>query len=390
MDPTTVVIILSVNLTFTGGLYYLIGRNLGPRSGIGLWAAASIMFGLAYCGRLAAGLWASGPLLLAFDTAMFAAALCFLGGLRQFVGVGANDGRGVLLVALAVYLGLLAFVLRLWGEQGRYVLLNAALGSVWLALAVAAGRAALGTAERVLRTPLRLVAIVVGVLGLLTLLRSATIARDGLASMFKTLQAQVYYGYASLAVSMLAMTMLWMVFVRLHGQLAELATRDTLTGLLNRRGLGEAATRHFALRDARPITLLQLDVDHFKRINDGHGHGAGDAVLRAVAAALASHVRGDDFVARVGGEEFVVGCASSDRTTATLLGERLRGAVAELSVEVPGCAGVRCTVSVGMSRAFARLPDLESAWREADLALYAAKSAGRNRVEVFGAAGAAA
>jgi PleD family two-component response regulator len=59
-------------------------------------------------------------------------------------------------------------------------------------------------------------------------------------------------------------------------------------------------------------------------------------------------------------------------------------------VEVPGCAGVRCTVSVGMSRAFARLPDLESAWREADLALYAAKSAGRNRVEVFGAAGAAA
>ena len=384
MDPSTVVIILSINLTFTGALYYLIGRNMAPRTGIGLWAVGAIMFGLAYFGRLVGGLSSAGALLPVFDVAMFAAALCFLGGLRQFVG--AHAGRGTLVAALAGYVCALAIALWQWGVLGRYVLLNAALGCVWLALAVVAATASARPGERVLRTPLRLLGGVIGVLGVLTLMRGVTIVRDGLASMFSTLQAQIYYAYAALAVSVLAMTMLWMVFVRLHVQLAELATRDTLTGLLNRRGLGDAATRHFAIRDARPITLLQLDIDHFKRINDDHGHAAGDAALRAVAAALTRHVRGDDFVARVGGEEFIVACVSADAHTATLLGERLRGAVAELSVEAPACAVLRCTISVGMSRSFARLADFESAWREADLALYAAKSAGRNRVEVYGAA----
>ena len=202
--------------------------------------------------------------------------------------------------------------------------------------------------EPALRLPLFLTAGLIGTLGLLTLLRGATIVQSGIASMYDTRQSAFYYGYAALAVVLLALTLLWMVFVRLHRELTELASRDALTRLLNRNGLDDALARHFATRAAPPVTLLQIDVDDFKRINDRFGHAAGDAVLRAVAATLAAHVRGSDFVARVGGEEFVIGCAGNDASVAPTLAERLRNAIdtLELPVGAPGQA-LRCTSASG-------------------------------------------
>jgi len=112
--------------------------------------------------------------------------------------------------------------------------------------------------------------------------------------------------------------------------------------------------------------------------------------MRAIGQLLVGQLRGSDFVARVGGEEFVVGCLNVDSRVATLLAERLRGAVRDLRLpDTPTASGVRCTVSVGISRRFSRLDDRDAAWREADAALYAAKSAGRNRVMAFDAAAAA-
>jgi diguanylate cyclase (GGDEF)-like protein len=202
--------------------------------------------------------------------------------------------------------------------------------------------------------------------------------------MYTGLAAQVYYGYASLAVVLLGLNLLWMVFVRLNGQLQELASRDALTRVLNRNGLDDALARHFAARDAAPVTLLELDVDHFKRINDEFGHATGDQVLSALADTLVKHVRGNDFVARMGGEEFLVGCVGGDRDVALGLGERLRAGVAAVQVPVrAGAAAVSCTVSIGVSRSFGSLAGREAAAREADEALYAAKAGGRNRVVVF-------
>jgi diguanylate cyclase (GGDEF)-like protein len=175
------------------------------------------------------------------------------------------------------------------------------------------------------------------------------------------------------------------VVLRLQTRLAELASHDALTRLLNRNGLDEQLQRHFARRETQPVTLLQLDVDHFKRINHAHGHAVGDVVLQAVAGALTAHVRGGDFVARVGGEEFVIGCVGGGRAAAEALAERVRASVGALRIEMPNAAPqtVGCTVSIGVSREFASLDRWEMAWREADNALYSAKQGGRNRVAMY-------
>lgn len=383
MDPTTVVITLSANLTFSGGLYYLIGRNMPPRSGLGLWSAAAIIFGLAYFARLLEGLWAATPLSPLFDVAMIASALLFVGGMLQFVGRPVGHRRWFSML-LGLYVGALVFAVASGSLQARYALLNGALGALWSTLSLIAGEHALRGRERSLRTPLTMTAGLLGVLGVLTMLRGVAVVREGIGSMYGTLQSEIYYGYASLAVVLLALALLWMVFVRLHAQLVELASRDALTRLLNRNGLDDAMKRHFGARNAPPVSLLQVDIDHFKGINDAFGHATGDVVLRVVAGALAGQVRGGDFVARVGGEEFVVGCASDDAGTATRLAERVRLAIDGLRLRsADGRDEVRCTVSVGLSRQFRRLTDWEAAWREADDALYAAKSAGRNQVMVF-------
>ena len=178
--------------------------------------------------------------------------------------------------------------------------------------------------------------------------------------------------------------------LRLNGQLAELATRDALTGVLNRSGLDEAVNRHFARRDAPPLTVLLLDVDHFKHINDAFGHDTGDAVLKAVAGTLTAQLRAGDFVARFGGEEFLVGCASAQHDVALALAQRLNQAVAQLQVQTTGAAGsVACTVSVGVSDCCASPADWQRGALQADQALYQAKAGGRNGVRPFVAAAAA-
>nr|WP_315381584.1 GGDEF domain-containing protein [uncultured Sphingomonas sp.] len=173
---------------------------------------------------------------------------------------------------------------------------------------------------------------------------------------------------------------LWMLTRQLDAELLHYASRDPLTGLVNRRviweqGMARAAQ---ATRQHRAIAALMIDVDHFKKVNDGWGHASGDAVLRAVARALAETASPGDVVGRVGGEEFLVLPAHSG--TAAALAERLRAAVADLQIAVEGGAVLQCTISVGHAEA----RNGGGAWQrlvnEADHALYAAKQGGRNRV----------
>ena len=204
---------------------------------------------------------------------------------------------------------------------------------------------------------------------------------------FHGLFAQIFYIYASLTALLVAMTLLWLLFLRLNGQLAELATRDALTDVYNRNGLDQALKQHFARRDAPPLTLLLVDIDHFKRINDTLGHATGDATLKAVATALLSQLRGGDFVARVGGEEFLVGCVGAQHDVALPLAQRLRGSVGRLQVpSADGSRSVVCTVSVGVSAGFSSYLGWETAASQADQALYQAKAAGRDGVQPFIAA----
>ncbi len=158
---------------------------------------------------------------------------------------------------------------------------------------------------------------------------------------------------------------------------------DPLTGLHNRRFLVDQAPRMWrqARREGNRVAAMVLDLDHFKKLNDAHGHAAGDAVLRAVADSLSASVRPADALARTGGEELVVISLVSDPSEASALAERLRRAVAQTRTE----AGHTVTASIGiaLTRPVDGEDPADALWRlidRADVAMYEAKQAGRDRV----------
>lgn len=386
MDPTTVILVLALNLIAIGALLAMIGRRMDESQGMRGFATGSVLFGLAYLLRLAMGHRSTGLASALPDTVMVFSTLCYATGLRQFGGQSPLGWRFIAACSAAFGVLSLAGTL-LWQDAGRHAVLNGGLALNYLTLSVlaATGRRRVGGT---LRIPLGVLAVITGALGVLTAARSVAAATVGVEPLFAGLPAQIYYGYSTVVTVVLGPNLLWMVFMRLNDRLALLATHDPLTGLLNRHGLDEALRHHFGIRPPQALVLCQLDIDHFKRINDEHGHAAGDAVLRGVAETLASHVRAGDFVARLGGEEFLIGCSGADRAQALALAERLRLALAQRHHPVGGGESRGCTVSIGVSQAFHERARWEAAMREADAALYQAKQAGRNRV--VAAAGAAA
>lgn len=159
------------------------------------------------------------------------------------------------------------------------------------------------------------------------------------------------------------------------------ALRDYLTGLGNRRAFFEAAELEMERRrrSPRPTAMVMIDADHFKAVNDRHGHAGGDAVLRHLAAALNLTFRDIDVVARVGGEEFAVLLPSTDLAGAEAVANRLRLLVEDAVVKVDGVA-IRYTVSAGVAVMDEVANSLERVMKRADQALYAAKANGRNQV----------
>jgi diguanylate cyclase (GGDEF)-like protein len=162
----------------------------------------------------------------------------------------------------------------------------------------------------------------------------------------------------------------------------QLAQHDPLTGLCNRRGfLDRAMPLHAAaMRDGTPLSVILLDIDHFKDINDRHGHDAGDCTLVAIAHELLELSRREDILCRWGGEEFLVLLPGVARGAAMDYAERLRAATEGMVVELASGAAIVVTASFGVAGA-AQSSSLEAMLRDADTALYAAKLAGRNRVE---------
>ena len=169
--------------------------------------------------------------------------------------------------------------------------------------------------------------------------------------------------------------------------LRRLATRDELTGLLNRREFDRIMLeeQERALRFGHALALIMVDVDHFKAINDAHGHPAGDAVLREIARRLSAEVRSVDRVARIGGEEFGLVLVQSDAAAGQQIAERICRSVQEKPIRVNPDLTLDVTVSAGV----ASLPRDANTGTQliaaADKALYAAKTGGRNRAMVFSA-----
>jgi len=163
-----------------------------------------------------------------------------------------------------------------------------------------------------------------------------------------------------------------------------LALEDELTGLSNRRSILEQLTRHLAQakRANRPLALLILDIDYFKRINDEHGHLSGDKVLRDVVDCLQSRLRTQDVLGRWGGEEFIAILPDTDETGAAALAEQLRVAVERMRFSAVDGQGIVLTLSIGVHALRTGHEDeCDDMIGAADRALYRAKDKGRNRVE---------
>ncbi|MCC6216385.1 MAG: diguanylate cyclase [Polyangiaceae bacterium] len=171
---------------------------------------------------------------------------------------------------------------------------------------------------------------------------------------------------------------------RMMARLEELATTDGLTGLYNKRTLLELGDQKLkaAARFSRPLSVLVCDIDHFKKVNDEHGHDVGDLVIKGLGQVLQRVKRDTDIVARFGGEEFVVVCEQTDARGAELLAERIRTELESTRFHTDqGTLSVTCSVGAAAFPAAGR--DWETLFKATDTALYASKRGGRNRVTLW-------
>ena len=178
--------------------------------------------------------------------------------------------------------------------------------------------------------------------------------------------------------------------VRNAQQMEELATIDSMTGLYNRRHFWALAAAEWSRfqRYYRPLSVLMIDVDHFKAVNDRYGHAVGDEALVAVANACREGKRSSDIVGRLGGEEFAMLLPETDLDQAKIVAERVRQNVAASALQADG-VHFNVTASVGFAAATVSMPGFEALLHAADQALYQAKAEGRNRTVAWSPAPAA-
>jgi diguanylate cyclase (GGDEF)-like protein len=179
----------------------------------------------------------------------------------------------------------------------------------------------------------------------------------------------------------MVMCYLWHLVTELDKELAEQARTDPLTGALNRRAMEEAALRETArsIRHGHPLCMIVADVDHFKNLNDARGHAAGDCALQALVRQAKGMLRGNDLLARTGGEEFTILLPDTAASSGVVMAERLRKAIEALEVPFED-RPIRFTISAGVAQFDPSQGDWENMMRRADSAMYDAKEHGRNVV----------
>lgn len=216
---------------------------------------------------------------------------------------------------------------------------------------------------------------------------SISLPANGVIS--EIMATRVYTAIA--AIALLALLLSVIIYISLHfvkdlkkseKRLVELATTDSLTGILNR---GEGMRRFQqeisrSLRKQEPMSILIIDIDHFKLVNDKYGHQVGDHVLRMIVSNLKAILRNYDIICRYGGEEFLVMLPNTEMEKALETAERLRQLIAETPIEIRGDTNIPLTISLGASALQAK-DSLDSMIYRADNALYLAKEKGRNQVQ---------
>lgn len=359
------------------GAFWLTHKRYPGTPGPGEWAGAHLLFAIAsLLAALRGHIWDGISIVLANGTWVFAYGLLAY-GLRRFRGLPTNATLQIMLPTTLT----VAALLLLWLPQDllnlRTVLMSVVLGGQQALILRDLNRSRPSvrtTTETVLNAVL--LCSVVSHLGRI------------LATPWDT-AAPPFFGQGGLTSALMLWSMLLncglilclltLVTDRLQADLSRLAARDPLTHLLNRRAFRAEAEREIsdAVRNQLPVTLMMLDLDHFKALNDRHGHQGGDEALLRLARILKSELRQHDLAARYGGEEFCVMLPGTGLEPAREVAERLRRACEEESRHTRGT-----TVSIGLTLLPHGPESLNRALKAADQALYEAKRSGRNRVEV--------
>lgn len=301
-------------------------------------------------------------------------------GVSRFVDQP-TDARWDLL-ALAIVVVASAIALTPDGGRVRVSIFSATVGWIFLAMARALHAHARDRLQLprpwLLAAPCLLAAAAAWYRSFTAALSSAPLSNEAAASIGLDLRAAIIYMVVALACHA---TLVSLVVHRLLVELRHKARHDSLTGLLNRRAMEEVIETQMqrGRRTGETHSLLMLDLDHFKAINDCFGHSAGDLVLQHAATVIQSNVRKIDHVGRVGGEEFLVLMPGAALDTARHAAERLREHLATDLLQFQG-SHVKLSVSVGIAQWNAPAEDLSRLLIRVDAALYQAKALGRNRV----------
>jgi diguanylate cyclase (GGDEF)-like protein len=382
MITTVILSMLCVHLLCFCVMFLLISTRLnGRKMGMEVFALGNFLLGLAYILQLLGGPANGGVMSIVNHTMTLCAPVAYVLGAMRFFNRPTSVWRPLLTLA-AVYTTLQLAVQATLGVEARHALLagSCALLFLLMTLAVLYARR---TVAKDLRVEMIVFAVLIGGIGVLNAAKFVMIVQGGLAALDMNSGFQkVFYIYMSFLGTVLPPCAVWLVLRRLTDELRTMAAHDPLTHLLNRRGLTEGLDAHFRTRLAEPAYLLIVDIDHFKRINDTHGHKVGDLVLSHVAEVLKATARKGDLTCRLGGEEFLLIALNTDRTGATQLAERVRAAIEHSAVPGIGLTQpIQCTATVGVSDAFTSTHALDEYLQHADAALYRGKTAGRNRVE---------
>ncbi|MFV9657349.1 GGDEF domain-containing protein [Pseudomonas sp. NY15366] len=382
MVTTVILGMLCVHLLCFSVMFLLISRRLnGKTMGMEVFALGNLLLGLAYILQLLDGSPGWGAVSLVNHTLTLAAPVAYVLGAMRFFERPIPVLRPLLLLVL-VYAGVQLLVQWLLGSEARHALLAGVCALLFLAMTVAVlyGRR---TFARDLRVEMSVFAVLIGGICVLNAMKFMLIVNGGMAALdLNSVFQKVFYIYMSFLATVLPPCAVWLVLRRLTDELRSLAAHDPLTRLLNRRGLMDALHAQFRLRAASPAYLLIIDIDHFKNINDSHGHKVGDQVLCHVADILRSTARQGDLICRLGGEEFVIVALETDEAGVRQLAERIRTAIERSVVPDAGqTQAIRCTATIGVADAFNTAQAFDGALQHADAALYRGKAAGRNRVE---------
>ena len=383
MVATILVGMLCAHLLCFAVMFLLISRRLhGRKMGMDFFAVGNLLLGVAYVLQLVEGGPGWNVMSVVNHTLTLASPVAFWLGAMRFFGRPVPLLRPLLVFA-AVYS--MAQMLVQWslGPVARYAMLSGVSALMFLLMAGTVVYGVRTFAKDLYGEMVFFAALIFGIC-VLNAVKFVKLLSGGLAALQMDTDFQlVFYIYMSFLATVLPPSIIWLVLRRLTDELRNLAARDPMTQLLNRRGLGDALQLYFNSRKAEPAHVLMVDVDHFKRINDRYGHQAGDTVLCHVAQVLRSTVRRGDLTGRIGGEEFVAICLDSDVDGVMQLAERLRAAIESRAIAVAGDGEMlHCTVTLGVSHHFMGAQALEGAMQEADAALYRGKAAGRNRVEL--------